>query len=539
MFWVLASLSGVAMALCFAPIGWGDLCWVALVPLICGIWFGQCWPRRDWVRLGMLGFLFGAFYFGGSLFWLTTLTVPGWAALSLFLALYPTLWALFLGTVAKPAGNDPSGRPVWLSSIYNLRVCALGAAAWVALEWLRGAFILQFPWNSLGIALHANIPILQLTDLTGVGGISFLIVMANLMLVATVKRLLLEIRLGARRPHYDFAFTLALIALAWGYGIRQLVAPPPQSTTFTFASVQANVPQTIRNDLTFESEVMGRYIRHTETALAMKPDLILWPESAPPHPLFNNQETWDTVKDLADRHEGDLLLGTVHFSEQGDYNSVVLLSDHAAQAQIYHKMHLVPFGEFVPFRESFPLFAWIVGDLVPGDFDPGPYPVVFEMASKPVKLAPLICFEDVLGDLARQFVRRGAQIFTVVTNDGWFLESAGARQHLNHAVFRCAENKIPMLRSANTGVTCFVDRFGLVREALQRDDGSTFFEGVLFGSATVPKNPGLTFYARHGEVFSIACLAVSLGGLGVFFVRRRKTENSSCPPPPDTKPLSS
>jgi len=507
-----------------------------MVPLIGAVWLIPPSPRWNVARLGALGFLFGMGYFGGSLFWLTTLTIPGWFALSLYLSIYPAVWTVFLGTVGRPRGEDRRGRPVWLSSLQNLRFCVLGAAAWVALEWLRGVLFPQFPWNNIGIALSGKIALIQIADLTGVGGISFLVVMANLMLVATVKRLFLEVGRGARRPHYDFAITLALIALAWTYGVRQLFAPLPDSVDFSFASVQANIPQNVRNDLTFESEVLAGYARHTETALAMKPDLLLWPESATPRPLFNDQATWDIVRGLAERHEGDFLLGTVHFSEQGDYNSVAFLSHQAREAQMYHKNHLVPFGEYVPFRSAFPLFAWIVGDLVPDDFDPGPHPVIFEMTSRPVKIGPLICFEDVLGDLARQFALRGAQVFVVVTNDGWFLKSAGSRQHLAHAIFRCAENKLPMLRSANTGVTCVVDRFGKIGEILQTESGDTFIEGVLIGKVSAPIGPVPTFYARYGEVFSIACLSLSSLAAAVFLIRLRKIKVSACPSPSETKP---
>ena len=535
--WVLALSSGVALALCYAPVGWGDLCWLALAPLLCAAWLCKPAPRWNPVRLFFLGFLFGCAYFGGSLFWLTTLTFPGWVALSLYLSIYPAVWTLFVGTVARPTGHDSTGRPIWMSSVYNLRHCALGAAGWVAVEWLRGVLFPQFPWNNMGIALSANIPLIQICDLTGVGGVSFLVVMANLMVVATIKRLSLELGCGVRRPHYDFAITVALVAVAWGYGVRQIFSPAPPSTEFSFAAVQAKIPQNLRNDLSFESDVLNRYAKLTEIALAMRPDVLLWPESATPRPLLNDQRTWDFVRSLAGRHEGDFLLGTVYFAEQGDYNSAILLSDYAKNAQIYNKMHLVPFGEYVPFREGFPFFAWIVGELVPDDFDSGAYPVVFELSSKPVKLGPLICFEDVVGDLARQFALRGAQAFAVITNDGWFLDSAGSRQHAAHAVFRCAENKLPMIRASNTGVTCLVDRFGRITATLQSESGSTYTEGVLFNRLAVSKTPAPTFYARNGEVFSIACLVVALLAAAGFLIRARKMKDSACPTPAETKPL--
>ncbi len=511
--------------------------WVALTPLVVGVWLSEPAPRRNGLRLFGLGFVCGVGYFGGSLSWLSTLTIPGWILLSLYVAVYPAVWTVFLGTVARPVGDDAKGRPVWLSSLHNLRVCALGAAAWVALEWLRGIVFTGFGWNGLGVALNKNIPLIQITDLTGVGGLSFLVVMANLMAVATVKRLRLEIGRGARRPHYDFAITVALIVLAWSYGLRQMFAPPPESTPLTIAAVQANVPQTVRNDPAQDTEVMDRYRKHTETAIAMGPDLILWPESATPRPLFNDQQMWDFVKGLATSHAGDFLLGTVHYSEVGDFNSVVLLTDGSRSAQMQHKMHLVPFGEYVPLRQAFPLFAWVVGDLVPDDFDPGPYPEVLEMKARAIRLGPLVCFEDTLGNLAREFVLRGAQVFAVVTNDGWFLESAGSRQHLENAIFRCAENKVPMIRAANTGVTAVIDRFGIVREELRDESGSTFIEGVLFSKVDVPNTITPTFYARNGELFSFLCIAVTAPWAFIVFLRSRRRKDSACPQPSETKPL--
>ncbi len=511
------------------------MAWVALVPLIVAVWFSKPATRWEPLRLAGLGFVCGVGYFSGSLWWLTTLTFPGWALLSLYLAFYPALWAIFLGTVIRPVGLNKKGDPVWLGSLHNLRIGILGAAAWVGLEWIRGVFMSGFGWNGLGVALNRNTPLIQIADITGVGGVSFLVVLCNIIAVVTVKRLMLEVGRGARRPHYDFALTVAAIALVWSYGIRQMLAPPPASTPLTFAAVQGNVPQATRNDPAFEMDVLDIYRKHTETAIAMKPDLILWPESAAPRPIFNDQRTWDIVRALAEAHDGDLLIGTVHYSDQGDYNSVALLSDHGESAQMYHKMHLVPFGEFVPFRENFPLLAWIVGDLVPGDFDAGPYPEVLEMAVKPIKIGPLVCFEDTLGDLARQFALRSAQFFAVVTNDGWFGESAGSRQHLENAIFRCAENKLPMIRAANTGVTCVVDRFGIVREELKSESGDTFIEGIFFNKLDVPTAPIVTFYARNGEVFSLLCLALAIVASVVFAIQNRRRKDSACPEPPETK----
>jgi apolipoprotein N-acyltransferase len=536
--WIFAALSGVLLGLCYPPADLGDFVWIALVPLVWAIWFSPSAPRREWLRLAGLGSLCGLIFFAISAFWLTTLTWPGYILLVLYFSVYFAGWAIFAGFLVRK-NPDPSEPSPWLRSLHNLRVCALGAAGWTSMEWLRGIIFPAFGWNGLGIAQHANIALIQIADITGVGGISFLIAMANLMLAATLKRLWLELGRGARRPHYDFALTIALVALAWTYGIRHLFDKAPASVELSFAAIQASIPQDVRNNPEFEMDVLETYKNQTLAAIAMRPDLILWPESSTPSPLLGHQYTWDLVRDLAAQHSGDLLLGTVHWGKEGDFNSIALLTKQGTEAQLHHKIHLVPFGEYVPLREEFPLLARIVGDLVPDDFDPGKNFTLLELQSRPLKLGPLVCFEDTLGDLARHFARLGAQAFVVVTNDGWFLESAGSLQHLRNALFRCVENHIPMIRAANTGVTCSIDRHGVVREILSDPSGSTFQPGILFSKISAPENPSPTFFARYGEVFSIACLVVTALSAGILLVGSIHKKNPTRPNasnPPNSTP---
>jgi apolipoprotein N-acyltransferase len=189
--------------------------------------------------------------------------------------------------------------------------------------------------------------------------------------------------------------------------------------------------------------------------------------------------------------------------------------------QVYHKVHLVPFGEYIPLRQAFPLFAAVAGRWVPGDFDTGQDYTVFRLTNSNAQVAPLICFEDTIGDLTRQFVRNGANLLVNVTNDGWFLQSAGSQQHLANAVFRCVETRRPMVRAANTGVTCFVNEFGRVRQRLQDEIGNTFTEGVLTGEVNVPIERELTFYVRHGELFPKLCACITLVAIIVGVIRQK------------------
>jgi apolipoprotein N-acyltransferase len=252
------------------------------------------------------------------------------------------------------------------------------------------------------------------------------------------------------------------------------------------------------------------------------PDLLVWPESALPDPVRDkNTESYRFVAYFSASAKTDLLLGTIDFENRHDYNAAVLISGGDRPMQIYRKFHLVPFGEYIPLRHSFPLFAAVASKWVPGDFDPGNDHTVFRLTKSDVQVAPLICFEDTIGDLTRRFVLKGADLLVNVTNDGWFLHSTGSQQHLANSIFRCIETGRPMVRAANTGVTCFVNEFGRITQILQDDTGSTFTEGVLTGEVDVPQNRQLTFYVEHGELFAKFCAGVTLIGIVVIAIRAK------------------
>jgi apolipoprotein N-acyltransferase len=163
-----------------------------------------------------------------------------------------------------------------------------------------------------------------------------------------------------------------------------------------------------------------------------------------------------------------------------------------------------------------PLLARVVGDQVPSDFAFGKEHTVFRLTNDKARVAPLICFEDTIGDLTRQFVLAGANLLANVTNDGWFLRSAGSQQHLANAVFRCVETRLPMVRAANTGVTCIINEFGLISPSRIL---APFTEDVLVGEVNIPTEPELTFYVRHGELFAHGCAGIALLVLVVLSLR--------------------
>jgi len=531
--WLAAISSGLLCTGCFAPFDQTWLCWIALTPLIAAIWFSGEDSRHPWLRNLLLGYVAGLAFFWTVLSWLTTVTVLGWFVLQFYMAIYFALWALFCGLVRPretkeepgqtkwgrmlaQSGRDMPPRSPWTRSTNNLALAFLLAAAWATQEWLRGWVFSGWGWNGLGVALHANWPLIQIAEFTGVAGLSFMVAFANVIAVTTVRRLILEARTHAMRPHFDLTLTMAAIVgvLAFGLGAAKI---SPSTKPFRIAAVQSNVPQKQKFDPQFTRRIFDQFQRLSEIALRSNPppDLLIWPESSMPGPVLEDRESYQFVMNLAASTESDLLLGTIDEEEGHAYNAALLVSDGGEQVQFYRKLHLVPFGEYVPGRHRVPLLARIVGDQVPGDFDAGKDYTVFSLTNSDVQIAPLICFEDTIGELVRKFVlptdtNPGANLVVDITNDGWFLHSAGSHQHLANAIFRCIETRRPMVRAANTGVTCFVNEFGRVTQVMQDETGSTFTEGVLTGEVKVPTEHELTFYTRHGELFAKVCTWIML-----------------------------
>src|SRR5437588_1977762 len=513
--------SGFLWAFCFAPFDQSWICWIALAPLIVAIWFSGENSKRRWLRNLLLGYVAGLVFFTTTFGWLGALGdlyqsffLHGLSLLlSIYLAVHFAFWAWFIGFL-KPSAFTASWR--------NLLVAFVAASAWATHEWTRGWLFSGFGWNGLGVALHAQFPMIQIAEFTGVVGSSFAIAFANIIAVTTPLRLYAEVRAQRMRPHFDLVLTMIGIVALLAFGLNRIQRASP-SKALRVAAVQASVPQLQKFDPQFSAQVFEKFKRLSEIALgATPPDLLVWPESSMPDPVRDqNSESYRFVMDFAGTTKTDLMLGTLDFEQDHDYNAALLVSNSAQRVQIYRKIHLVPFGEYIPLRHSFPLFAAIASTWVPGDFARGAEHTVFNLTDNEVRVAPLICFEDTVGDLVRRFVLNGANVLVDVTNDGWFLHSFGCRQHVANAIFRCVEHRRQMFRAATTGITCFVNEFGRVTQILQDDTGHSFNEGVLTGEINLPQDRQLTFYARHGECFAQSCALVTAIALVFFFVRRR------------------
>lgn len=573
--WLAAALSGLLLALCFPPFEQTYLVWVALCPLICALWFGA-WPLplgkmrvrsleearaealpENQPRLGagrafLFGWVAGLLYFGITLFWLVNVHVAAWLTLPLYLAVYPGLWAMFFNAFCQPRERWGWGggkfalrgqalssqvRPVWLSSTHNLWLALLAAAAWVALEWVRGSLLSGFGWNGLGVATHDNPALMQASGLVGVAGLALPIVVANVVTVATVNRFRHEVGRFKIRPHLDFSLTMALIVIWFSYGTHLLFRPdaPEKPRQLKVALIQPNIPQERKWNPSSIDFIFNQFRPLTLAAAAMKPDLVIWPEAATPGGLFSHRASRQFWEEMRGTGSFNFLIGTNYdiwpdraidphpVAPAKSYNSAFLTRRTGDGYQVYNKIHLVPFGEMVPLRKEFPPLAWLLRELVPEDFDAGAEHTLLRTESPEVALAPLICFEDTVPDLARRFIGAGGELFVNITNDGWFGQSAAPRQHLLNSAFRCAENRRPMVRCANTGVSAFIDEYGRIKDILADEKGNTFVTQMRIRTVSLPAigtPPVVTLYTRWGDWFAMTCLGMTTL-YGVFVVTRR------------------
>ena len=520
--WLASIASGVLCTACFPPFNQSWLCWIALTLLIVAVWFPGESARRCWLRNLLLGYVAGMVFFTCTFSWLGALGdlyqsffLHGLSfLLSIYLAVHFAFWAWFIGFL-KPK--------TFTASWKNLLIALVAACAWTTHEWARGWLFGGFGWNGLGVALHSQFPMIQIAEFTGVAGISFAIAFANVIAVITPIRLFWETKTHRMRPHFDLTLTMVGVVALLAFGLHRIQVPSP-AKSIRVAAVQANVPQLEKFDRRFSGTVFERFGQLSEIAVRANPPpaLLVWPESSMPDPVRDrNSESYRFVADFSASTNTNLMLGTLDIDEGRDYNAALLVSNGGERVQIYRKVHLVPFGEYIPLRHSFPLFATIASTWVPGDFAAGTEHTVFTLTDPDVRVAPLICFEDTVGDLVRKFVLNGANLLVDVTNDAWFLYSSGSKQHLANAIFRCVEDRRPMIRAANTGVTCFVNEFGRITQILQDGARNTFNEGVLTGDISVPQDRQLTFYARHGDLFAQSCVIVAAIAIVSIFVRRR------------------
>ncbi len=299
--WLAAIASGLLYRACFAPFDQAWLCWIALTPLLAAVWFSGGESKRRWLRDLLLGYVAGVIFFWGVFSWLRTVTVPGTILVGLYMGCYMAGWAWLCGAlrprprparpvtgleavtrkleakrarsgvdVVETVADSPLRNSPWLSSLNNLRLGVLLASGWVAVEVLRGIVFSGWGWNTLGHALHAQWAMIQIVEITGVPGLSFLIAFTNVIVVATVRRFIDETQVKPVRPHYDLTLTLAAIVAVGAYGVRAVQQHAP-STTVRVAAVQPNIPREQKFNRDFVQATFDKFTRLSQLALRGAP----------------------------------------------------------------------------------------------------------------------------------------------------------------------------------------------------------------------------------------------------------------------------
>jgi apolipoprotein N-acyltransferase len=480
--------SGVALALAFPLVDASPLAWVALVPLL-------------WVALGRgegtafrTGWIAGFAFFLATLYWIVY-TISHYTALPPPVAVGPLLLLcgfLALGTGLFVLGCERARRA-------GLPLALAAPALWVAVEWIRTWILGGFPWVGLGYSQWRTTYLIQFAELTGVHGVSALIVLVNVVVYGAFRRW----RDGeVPRVRGLLAVTVLLAGLVgWGYVRVGQVAQAPAAGEVRVGFIQGNIPQDVKWDPAYQTATIDRYEEMTVQAARAGAELIVWPEAAVPLFFQNPDPLRDRILELADRLDVWLVFGSAAYGMEGEqavlYNRAYVVSP-AGEEQAYDKMELVPFGEYVPLAELFFFVHKIVEGV--GDFRSGAEPVV--MRTPHGAFGILICYEGIFPDLTRRFVAGGADYLVNITNDAWFGRSSAPYQHLAMGTVRAIENRVPLVRVANTGFSAMVDADGTIRWRTGLFESTWRVDTVRW-----PDMP--TVYTRFGDLFVWGCAALA------------------------------
>ncbi len=500
--YVLALLSGALLALSFPKADLSFLAWFAFVPLLLAI------AKKSPAQAFRLGLISGLAAYGGLIYWLNIVfthygKLPWPVSLSLYLL--PTAYfALYPGIVAMVMRR---GELIGVSPLLSFPFL------WVGFEYLRALALTGLPWLSLGYSQYRVLPLIQIADITGVYGLSFLIALANVVLVRSIRGAVMP---GTSvYPTKSAALLFLLLSLALGYGYWRL-KPAEAGAPLRVVLAQGNIPQDVKWNPAFEESTVAIYERLTRQACSSGSDLVVWPESALPFYFQSGGEYAERVKALAVAFKTCIVTGSPAAEREGErtryLNSAYLLASTGKVVGRSDKMHLVPFGEYVPFARFLPFVSKLVAGI--GDFSPGTR--VTPLDTGKGKIGTLICAEAIFPELSRAYVRAGSRLLVNITNDAWFGRSSAPYQHLSMTVFRAVENRVPLVRAANTGITAIIDSRGEIRERTSLDTEATLTGEVRLGN-------GETFYTRHGDLFAGTCLGFSIVIVVWGVVRRVRT----------------
>lgn len=499
----LAVLSGLCLAAAFPSLEIAPLAWLGLMPLLFAI------RGRTPGAAFRLGWTTGTVFFLATCYWVVH-TIGSYTDMPV--ALGALILLLMSGVAGVYHGAFAAGlrwferrglSPVWLAPVL-----------WVTLEWLRSWFFIAFPWAALGYSQYRFLALAQMAEVTGVYGVSAVLVLFNAVAAAVIGA---RGPVGARRHLPALAGLTLLVVVLVGLGQWRLAAlrAMPEAGHLRIALAQGNVEQDQKWDPAFQDETMARYRQLTLESAREHPALIIWPETATPFFFQEPGPRRQEVIGLARETATPILFGAPAFRRLSDgaieqLNRVYLVGPDGREAETYDKMQLVPFGEYVPFQSL--LFFVQQAVQAVGNLGAGTVPTVFRLPD--AAFGTVICYEAVFPNLTRKFVRDGADFLVNVTNDAWFGRTSAPHQHLSMDTFRAIENRVPFVRAANTGISAVIDADGHIR-----------WQGPLYETLwhvdDIAWTGTRTVYTRFGDVFVWACVAVTLAAVAWGLARRR------------------
>jgi apolipoprotein N-acyltransferase len=501
---LLAAASGVLLFLSFPKYGSGLLAWIALAPLFWAL------KKAISIRQGLiLGFIAGLACHVGLIYWITYVVVNyGYLPIYLGITLMLLLACyLSLFTAAFAAGII----------FFRQKVTLYFAAPvlWVCLEYCKSHILTGFPWENLGYSQYLNLYLIQFVDISGVFGLSFLIVLANATLFEVI----------ANRTKKEFIAAAIVILITAGiliYGVHrsnqvdEVIAKNAQETSVLL--IQGNIDQSIKWNKSFQNETINTYERLSLQNITTDGGLIVWPETAVPFIYQDSNDFKKRITDIAVKTKSWFIFGSMSHEQSKAasdyYNSAYILSPTGEIKGKYNKVHLVAYGEYVPLRNVFPFIRGLTEGM--GDFTSGTVYTPLIMNNK--KIGVLICYEGILPFAARTYKKDGAELLVNITNDAWFGATSAPFQHFSMSIFRAIETRLYLVRAANTGISAIVDPKGTVISQTNIFEKASLKGNVKFINIQ-------TIYAKYGDVLVVACFIVLI--FYVVLVLKRRLDNVS------------
>jgi apolipoprotein N-acyltransferase len=471
------------LALSFPYAGIFAAAWIALVPVLFVI------GRTDRTRSFLGGLTAGIGGYAGIFYWLYPMLLFNTGSvvqalvclflLSAYLGLFIAVWSWLSRIVYEQA----PGRGMFV---------VITAALWVSLEYLRTYLFTGFPWALLGYSQWNFLPLAQVAEYTGVYGVSFLLV----LLSGAVSIALID----KRWPRVLTAVLAALVLLAGLGAVRRPQLSKNGLPAAKFAVLQPNIDQYKKWDAAFENEILQTYADMSLFAAKTSPDVIVWPETGVPGYLPYSVGLLEWARRVTERTGTYNIIGTPYYAGGTKYfNSTALFSSSGTILAWHMKTHLVPFGEYVPFRKYLAPYFGVLNSL--GDFTRSTDATLF--ISPKASIGATICSENFFGTASRRFAKEGATVLVNQTNDAWFFKTAAAEQHFIMNVFRAIETRKPVVVSGNTGVSGIIDASGTIIRK------TPLFKRSVFTADVIPRK-GSTFYVRFGDIFAYLCVLLSI-----------------------------